>query len=698
MHRQLWYLTMIVAVVAMVVLSACATPIVAPTAVPTAAAPKVPLAPTAAPQAPAVPTQIAVAPTAVPPVAAPTNPAPQPTVAAVSKYREAPQLAELVKSGKLPAVDQRLPDEPLVVPVIDEVGQYGGVWRRGFLGPNDANNYVRVIYDALVRFSPDGSTIEPKIASGWEASKDYSAWTIKLRKGAKWSDGVAFNADDIMFWYNDVLLNKDLMPSIPSWMKNQDGSTAVVDKIDDYSVRWSYKNPATFFLAQLANLDGGDRSYAVFLPAHYLKKFHPKYTPQADIDKLVADAKLPNWGQLFATKNAPPENPDRPTMGAWAPATRVSEQIFQLKRNPYYIGVDKDGNQLPYLDEVQFKFFADAQALNLAVIAGELDMQERHISLANYPLLKENALKGKYQVITWPSFGGSDATLIFNQTFFKKDAEIGGMLANRDFRIALSYAINRDQIKESAFLGVGEARQPVPAPWHPFYPGDAVAKKFTEFNPTEANRLLDSVGLSKKDAEGFRLLPSGKRAVFELSVVPGQFGPWGDVAQLVAKDWEKVGVKINLQLRDRTLHFALRDSNDIQVEMWNNDTTAYPFTGNANTDVRVMNSISLGPLYRQWYNTSGKEGVEPTAEIKKLAELTDQGKSAAPDQQAKIAKDLFTLWVDQEYQVGTVGLTPMVQGVVVFNNAMRNIPKTLGNDFPLRTPGNARTEQFYFKK
>src|SRR5437870_10837982 len=105
-----------------------------------------------------------------------------------TKFQEAPVLAEQVKAGKLPPVEKRLPADPLVVPVVERIGQYGGVWRRAFLGPADSNNYVRVVYDALVRFSPDGAKIEPKIAAGWESSRDFRVCTIKLRQGARWSD------------------------------------------------------------------------------------------------------------------------------------------------------------------------------------------------------------------------------------------------------------------------------------------------------------------------------------------------------------------------------------------------------------------------------------------------------------------------------------------------------------------------------
>jgi peptide/nickel transport system substrate-binding protein len=622
-------------------------------------------------------------------------PAP-PAAAQAGKYKEAPTLAEQVKAGKLPAVDKRLPENPLVVPVVERTGQYGGVWRRGFLGPADFNNYVRVVYDALARFSPDGAKIEPKVAAGWESSPDFKTWTIKLRKGARWSDGAPFTADDILFWYKDVLLNKDLMPVLPAWVRNADGTPASVEKVDATTVRFSFKQPATLFLTAIANQDGGDRTYAVFLPAHYLKKFHPSYTKKEDVDKAVQAAGFKTWNELFAARNAPFENPERPTMAAWVPATRVSDQVFTLRRNPYFIGVDPDGNQLPYIDEVRFTFFADIQALNLAAIAGELDMQERHIQMTNYPIFKENEKGGKYRVITWPTFGGSDAVIAFNQSY-KADPDLAKLMAARDFRVALSHAINRDQIKESVFLGLGEARQAIPAPWHPYFPGDEWAKKYTQYKPDEANKLLDGLGLTKKDGQGIRLMPNGKPVTLELSVVPA-FAAWPDVAQLVAKDWEKVGVKVVVQQRERALHFKMREANELQTEMWNEDTTAFPFTGNAKVDPRNSPILTLGPLFGKWAQTKGAEGMEPPAPIKKIMDNVDKARTVGPEEQIKLAQEIFRIWADQVYEIGTVGLTPMVQGVVVAGARFHNVPKTLGNDWPLRSPGNARTEQFFFSR
>src|SRR5262245_49423121 len=148
-----------------------------------------------------------------------------------TKFHEAPALAEQVKAGKLPPVEKRLPADALVVPVVERAGLYGGVWRRAFLGPADFNNYVRVVYDALGRFSPDGAKIEPKIAAGWQSSSDFKVWTIKLRNGARWSDGAPFTADDVVFWHKDVILNKDLTPAIPGWLRNGAGNPASVAKV-----------------------------------------------------------------------------------------------------------------------------------------------------------------------------------------------------------------------------------------------------------------------------------------------------------------------------------------------------------------------------------------------------------------------------------------------------------------------------------
>lgn len=611
-------------------------------------------------------------------------------------YNEAPMLAAMVAAGQLPPVAERLPENPLVIVPAEEVGQYGGVLRRAFTGPADANNYVRVVYDSLLRFDTTGSEIVPHIVSSWSHSDDYHQWTLNLRPGARWSDGHPFTADAILFWYERTVLNTDLTPAVPVWLRNADGSVGNVVRVDDYAVRFEFDFPNTLFLTELTFRDGGDATLAAFLPGHYLQQFHPDFVDAATLQAAVTAAGLTSWTQLFMQRALPISNPERPTMAAWVPfQSTVSDPIFTLRRNPYYIGVDTAGNQLPYIDEVQFRFFADAQALNFAAVAGEFDFQARHIQMTNYPVLVENAERSGYRVMTWPTFGGSDAAVWINQQY-TIDPELGALLANRDFRIALSIGINRDEIRESAFLGLGEIRQPVPAPWHPYYPGDEAALRYTELNVEEANRILDGLGLTR-GANGVRTLPSGRPLRLEISVVPA-FGPWPDVAQLVAADWQALGLTTDVQVRERTAHFTMRDSNELIMEIWNEDTTAFPFTGNPKVDPRSNPATIFAVETRTWYATNGERGIEPTGSIKRIIDIIDEAKTVGVERQIELARELFTLTSNELYGIGTVGLTPMIQGVVVVNKDLRNVPLVVANDWPLRTPGTARPEQFFFDR
>ena len=363
------------------------------------------------------------------------------------------------------------------------------------------------------------------------------------------------------------------------------------------------------------------------------------------------------------------------------------------------MGVDQAGNQLPYIDEVQVKFFADEAALNLAAIAGELDEQERHIDLTNYPVLKEEEQKsGKYNIYLWSSTGGDEAGIIFNMTY-QKDPELTKMWSDLEFRKAVSYAINRPEIQESIFLGTGEPRMGIIKAGSPWYPGDEVAHMYTEYKPDEANKILDTLGYTKRDAEGYRLLPSGKRVGFELSAVPA-LGAYVDVAELAVADLKKVGIWVDLQVRERDLHFQMRQANELQAEVWNQDSAGTMFSGSTKFDIRLplYGNLTYGPLWKNWYDTNGKEGVEPPAPWKKIVELQDEAKSAGPDRQAEIAKEINTIWVENLYDIGTIGLTAMDQGVAVVNKNLQNVPENLTKDWALRTPGNGKPETWFFSK
>src|SRR5262249_46665481 len=134
--------------------------------------------------------------------------------AAPGKYVEAPQLTQLVKDGKLPPLDQRLPKTPLVLQPVEQVGKYGGDWPSGLVGGQDTAWLYRTIgYEHLVRWDREWNKVLPNIVEAYEANQNATEFSFKLREGMKWSDGKPYTADDVVFWWEDVTLNKELTPT-----------------------------------------------------------------------------------------------------------------------------------------------------------------------------------------------------------------------------------------------------------------------------------------------------------------------------------------------------------------------------------------------------------------------------------------------------------------------------------------------------
>jgi len=607
--------------------------------------------------------------------------------------QEAPMLAAMVQAGELPPLDERLPLEPLIVPVVEEIGQYGGTWRRVFLGPSDGSNMSRLQHDTFLAFGSDGFALEPNVAKSWEVSEDGTTITFALREGMKWSDGAPFSADDIMFWYESKILNDELSPTKPSWLRIG-GELGVIEKIDDHTVRFSFAQPYPLVLEFLAQ-QGHYGGQQVYLPKHYLSQFHPDYASEEELAALVEESGFEQWFQLFNQMAAPAQNPESPVVAAWTIESAITTQRMVMQRNPYYWKVDPEGNQLPYIDEITLDFVDNIEIANLRAIGGEVDMQARHILLNNYPVLVDGAEQGDYRLLLWPNAGGADSGLMFNQTY-DADPAIAELLQNVDFRIALSHAIDRDELNESAFLGLAEARQLVPPPDSPLYPGDEYAYQYTEYDPAIANSLLDEIGLDQKNGEGFRLLADGNEAVISLAAVPA-FGPWVDVAELVASYWQDVGIKVAVDIQERSLHYERMRANELQVAIWNTGGAEHPFTYPYWT-MPFADISRIGPQIGIWYQSAGENGVEPSGDLRRVLELTEQGKGLGEEERIALGQEIFQLNADNLWTIGTVGLSPMVMGVVVVKNNFRNVPEVAPNNVVVNTPGSARPEQFFIQQ
>src|SRR5437773_1230212 len=323
-------------------------------------------------------------------------------------FKEAPQLAELVKAGKLPSVKERIGEDPLVIKPVHEIGRYGGTIRRGFTGPGDWSAGVRFCgNDSLVHWDMTGTKPTPLAAKSWQFSDGDKTLTINLRRGMKWSDGKPFTADDFVFWFEDVYRNKDLVPT-PTATLAINGKPGVIEKADTYTVRYRFPEPYYMFpdvLAGSTDLAGqmfGYRAMGGFAPAHYMKQFHPKYVAQAELDKKVKDEKFDSWVRMFLAKNDWAMNPDLPVLSAWKTVTPINTPTWTLERNPYSVLVDTAGNQLPYIDKVVLALAENLEVINLRAIAGEYDYASRHMDLGKLPVFIENQVKGNYKVYLDP--------------------------------------------------------------------------------------------------------------------------------------------------------------------------------------------------------------------------------------------------------------------------------------------------------
>ncbi|MCL5942153.1 MAG: ABC transporter substrate-binding protein, partial [Actinobacteria bacterium] len=581
-------------------LAACGGPQPAPTTAPAAPTKAPEAAPTKAPEAakPAATTAPATKPTEA---AKPAATAAKPTTAAqaaekpgrqlIGKYegptiitdpaqypktfKEAPQLAELVKQGKLPPVEKRLPEEPLVIKPVHGIGKYGGNWRRGFTGVADNENGNRIVsVDKLIFSDYMGYKPVPSVAKGWKLSDDGKTFTVYLRKGLKWSDGEPFTADDIMFWWEDLYNNKDLVPT-PNWELSINGKPGTVEKVDDYTVVFKFQEPYYLFeeiMAGNTSVGGGlatsGRGFGnCYAPKHYIKQFHPKYVPQAEVDKMAKDAKFDTWINFLKFKMDWGLNPELPVLTPWKTVNPINTPTWVVERNPYFFAVDTEGNQLPYIDKITFTLAETSQVLNLRAIAGEYDNQGRGEVLANLPVFLENQQKGNYKVRLDPGDYGADVQLYMNQSY-DGEPEIAKWIRNVDFRRALSLGIDRDQLNETFWLGIGTPGSPVVAPEHPHFPGQEYRTLWHTYDPKKANEMLDKIGLDKKDSEGFRLRSDGKgRLRLTISTIAATWMDETSVCEMIAQQWKKIGIFAEVQEVERGLLETRSANNEIPIHV-----------------------------------------------------------------------------------------------------------------------------------
>ena len=338
------------------------------------------------------------------------------------------------------------------------------------------------------------------------------------------------------------------------------------------------------------------------------------------------------------------------------------------------------------------------EVLNLRAMAGDYDYQERHIDLAKLPVLLDNRARGHYAVHLDLASNGADASLQINLTF---RADPGNRQMARQCGLskrALSLGIDRDQLNQTFWLGLGTPGSGAPAAGTPYDPGDEWRTKWSTYDPARANAMLDAIGLTRKDADGFRLrTDNGQRLRLEVDVTRALL-PWPEQAEMIAQQWRAIGIEADVKEIERTLFFLRVNNNQQQITMWSNNGSELLFLYPRHTIPVDPIEALTGPDYVAWFVSHGARGTKPTdPALLRIYDLYRGAKTLPQDEQIKAGQEIWRLAVDQQYVIGLVGQSPAFLGVRVVSDRLDNVPERTCIAQQCRTAGGAHPEQFYFK-
>jgi len=588
--------------------------------------------------------------------------------ATVLAFNENPMFAEKVKKGELPPVEERLPKEPFVVTTYDEIGTYGGTLRGISISYESGTSEIMSWRHVnMVRFDDDCSTIVPNVAKEWKWNDDFTEIIFTLREGHRWSDGAPFTVDDVVFWMDDIILNEEIHKATPSpW--GSVGSS--VEKIDDVTVKFKFDKP---FTGLLYYLGGGGSYFVPWAPKHFFEQYHIKYNPNANEEAIKNG--FDNWVQQFTSywnkwKDAIVSSAyglEVPTLGSHILLKEPTTQRRVFVANPYYFKVDTAGNQLPYIDYHDERFL-DKGLWPLEIMNGNVDQKAQNMPLNIYPVLKEDEKKGGY-ALQLP-LGMVGPTFIFNMT--DKDPVLRKIYGDVRFRYAMSLAINRDEVNETLFLGLGTPEQALPQ--NVPYVTEEDKKFMTEYDPARANKLLDEMGL-EKGADGIRMRSDGKplTILWEYTL---QYVWSAEFPALIAEYWQNVGVNVLLKEVNTQLCREKQKANTLDITSeW---MAPYEPSMISSPQLFVVPYASFWPImgtpWMDWKTSDGKSGEEPPSWVKRLWEIADEFKTTVPgsERYMELGKEMIAINFENLTVIGTLGEIPLI---TVVNNRMGNVPE-----------------------
>ena len=589
------------------------------------------------------------------------------TAASISSFSEAPMLAELVASGDLPPVEDRLPENPVVLPVKESLGVYGGTWRRAFRGTSDATGMTYLNWNSLTRFNED-LTIAPMLAESWDMNEDATVWTWHLRKGTKWSDGTPLTTEHTQWWWDNFANDKELNPAGIAAYKTGSGDDQQMCELsveDDFTFIFTFAHPNPLFGFKVIW-----REFPM-MPGYYLEQFHPTFTDEGALEAMITEEGYSSWVDFFEGKRQEHTNPEVPRLDVWLYTNDIVNELVITERNPYCWMVDEEGNQLPYIDYVNYRLYETPDVLNMWLVNGEIDLQARNVDVGNFTLLKENEADGNYQVVV----GVEPSHVAVSLNLTSQNEVLRKFFNERDVRFALNFAVNREELNELVYDGLMTPRQYSPVEKSAqFYPDQAFAN--IEFDPDKANDLLDGAGYDQRDSEGYRVDPdTGETVFFAVEGIEAAGTPYEDAMQLIVKYYGDVGVKCAYKYTERSLYESREAANEMDCGSFSADRTVMPFLAGDNDSIFTGTNTQRpwACAWALWHNNpEDPNGQEPPADhwILDMWNLWNES-MVEPDSDTRneLFFQILDIWKEEMPMQGYLGEMP---ALAIMHNDMRN--------------------------
>lgn len=591
----------------------------------------------------------------------------------IGTYGEAPELAELVRAGELPVVDERLPVDPEVRSGF-EIGRYGGRIRSAFTGLGDIERpRDHTMYINMIRWDDPSGRAVPEVIEDYEVNEDASTYTIYLREGLRWSDGELHTADDWIWWRDNVLANEtlDLQPDRNDWMVS--GELGQFEKIDDHTLQisWSSPNPALWHRIAGRNWDRNGPT-----PPHYFEQFHPDFQDADELDAIVDERGYQDWIELFDDLVQGEINPERPVMGPWELAMTFDEAGDRsvYRRNPYFFMVDEEGQQLPYIDEWEWTAIGTAETISFNAMQGDLDYQKAHtlVRLEEMPVFQDNRERGDYW-IQEVQMGHRQNAIVFNLTY-DGDPGLTEVMNDVRFRQAMSLAMDREEIIDLVYFGLMDPMQFSPFPVNPPWASEELAFQYTEYDPDRANDLLDEMGLDQRNADGYRLRPDGE----ELRILIDTDGGRADVVEVVdmiADYWSEVGVRAQMNILESGFVIERMNSNEVIANVRQTGGEMPGLFSRPRYFVPIEGASAFASAYGRYWETGGSEGRQPAAgtDFRRAQDLLGEMLTTGdPDAQEAIWDEILQINIENMW---TLGVSSIPSQYAVVKNGLRNVPE-----------------------